>query len=424
MIISFTKCFYYENITSELDRNPKFIKISSEFPDFDVYDYKFSDLGEFCVFGKNRLEADFIRARIIVYQSKYIFVSTDYSIGDSGTDIVDLGNTVYRISHNMSSIKAYPDKEIALEIFKTLPSSKTIAFFQPYGNTVKRIDVPLNDFNVYQTIPNEDNAKIFSYVFYYKEFYTAIENYSDSDIQGLKNAVHGNVADYSVKSECNITEINDFYTIIPAATGLGLLQTKYLSLNQSKNIDMEQKNIEKLYFKYLEILYTKIHFEIKSKEFNSQIDTGEYDDVDGLLDSVRKEMRKAVQIKYKIPNCLKLNSLQNVFYGKYLTAIKFDETITGFIEICKSFEQELKSKIAEREEAHEKYFDKLLSVIGVFAIISAFKDGSDLILSMIETVKNGGLLKLNDISVLISILSPVLCVVVIFVLVRKFKGRR
>lgn len=118
-----------------------------------------------------------------------------------------------------------------------------------------------------------------------------------------------------------------------------------------------------------------------------------------------------------------MNSIKKIFYGKYLLAVNFDETLSEFIEICHSMENELRARIDEREEKHDKYFDKILSIIGIFAIISAFKDGSDLILSFIDVFKTGQVTHF-DISNVITILSPIVCLVLICVLIKIFNNKK
>lgn len=130
-------------------------------------------------------------------------------------------------------------------------------------------------------------------------------------------------------------------------------------------------------------------------------------------------MRKAVHLKYDIKNSLKKNKREDRFFGSFLDSINFEDVLDEFIEICHSIEKELRAEIDKREEEHDKHFDKILSVVAVFAIVSVFKDGSDLILSMIETINN----KSFDLSGLVSFVAPILCAVSILIILKLFKKK-
>ena len=116
------------------------------------------------------------------------------------------------------------------------------------------------------------------------------------------------------------------------------------------------------------------------------------------------------------------------------------KTMTIPVKFTKCFYKENISKILDKNshfEEQENYseefkiykyifddterFDKILSLVAVFAIISVFKDGSDLLLSFIDAIKNAGSFSASN---LVSLISPVLSVIVIFVLIKIFNKRK
>lgn len=411
--VIFTKCFYKKNISSFLENNSKFNKIDTQDDTFEIYEYPFSDYEQFTLSDNNEIYSKFLRAKIYLIEKSFIFISTEYETEITEDDITPLGKTAYRICHGDNKV-IFPDQEIVQELFKSLNSDETISFLQPDGYSVKRFDYKIDEFDKYTKPNNEGMTKIFSFIFYYYPILKEIAS-CNTIIQGLKNAVFGNVKNFRINAEIEEIKINDYYSMFASKTGIGLFKIKEDSIKKEIN--------DTLYLTYLKSLKEIIYFEIKTKDFNREIDSGEYKNIDELNKSVRKEKRNAVHLKYDIKNYLLMNSIKKIFYGKYLLAVNFDETLSEFIEICHSMENELRARIDEREEKHDKYFDKILSVVGIFAIISAFKDGSDLILSFIDVLKTGQVTHF-DISNVITILSPIVCLVLICVLIKIFNKKK
>ncbi len=411
--ITFTKCFYKKNITSLLDSNSNFHKIDSLDKNFEAYEYLFDNTEKFNIsdLKSNNTYSVFKKAAVYVYENSYIFISTEYDTTVSEDNISKLGKTIFRVCHNTSGV-FFPENEIIHEIFNEMDSESVILFLQPDGYTIKRYEYKKDEFENYITCENENNVKVFSFVFYNCILSDSIDNYSKEFIQVLKSSAYCNSGSYGDYRDITATKVNNNYTILPSRCGLGLLIT-----NKEK---YKPETVKKFYLKYLESLKTIIHFEIKSKEFNKEIDEGKYKNLDELNKSVRKEMRNAVHAGYDIKNSLYMNDQVNLFYGKFLTSIDFIETLSGFIEICRSIEKEIRAEIDKREEEHDKRFDKILSLVAVFAIVSVFKDGSDLILSFIDAIKS----KCFDASNIISLVSPLLSIIVIIILIRIFNNKK
>ena len=409
--IKFTKCFYKDNISQILDKNPHF-EIQENFAEsFKIYKYKFDNTERFDLSNSNNTYSKLIDTKIYVYDNSYMFISSKYEVIETKNKIENLGLTAYRVSH-ITEITNIPDDEIIKDIYNSISPTEKISFLQPDGHTVKRYDFTSEEYMYFLTSIGKDKTKLYSFIFYYLPLLKSLNDCSESYIKDLNKATYGNAPKYSIKNSITPVEIEENFTILPSKTGVGLIATK-----KDNPLDFAQN----LYLKYLESLQTIIHFEIKSKEFNREMDNGEYKNLDELNKSVRKEMRKAVHVKYDIKNCLNMNNREMIFYGKFLTAIKFDETLTEFIEICHSIEKEIRAEIDKREEEHDKRFDKILSLVAVFAIISVFKDGSDLILSFIDAMKDAGSFSASN---LVSLISPFLSVIVIFVLIKIFNKRK
>lgn len=267
---------------------------------------------------------------------------------------------------------------------------------------------------MFSTKKENDKTPLFSFIYYYLPIKKELSSLNDVYLQDCKNAVFGNTSTFKISSELNEIKLNDCYSMFASNTGIGLFQT---------GVDYIKEDLCSILFKeYLKALKEMIHFEIKSKEFNRELDFGEYKNLDLLNKTVRKEMRNAVHLKYDIKNSVLTNSIKRIFFGKCLSEIGFNETLSEFIEICHSIENELHAKIDEREEEHDKHFDKILSVVAVFAIVSVFKDGSDLILSFIDAFQNCNFHQLK-ITEIISLGAPALCFIVLLILIKIFKKK-
>ena len=90
------------------------------------------------------------------------------------------------------------------------------------------------------------------------------------------------------------------------------------------------------------------------------------------------------------------------------------QILDDYEETCNSVKDEIEVEMEKREKDRQSIFDRILSIIGVLALISAFKDGSDLNISLVEVLQNGSL---KDIISLISVVSPILCLVLIVVII-------
>lgn len=408
--IIFTKCFYKENISYLLDKNSSFIKRNSTAEGFEIFSYHFTDREKFNLSESKKNYSEFKEATIYVYEKSYIFISINYEIVTSENDVNSIGNAVFRVSHNLDNL-VLPDKEIVNSIFNSLNYEDEILFLQPNGHTVKRHIFKKEDFIKYETLDKKDNTELFSFITYYYPVLKKIDDCSSSDIQSLKNATEGNSPSFSKKSKISPVEINDNYSLLSSNTGIGLIKT-----NKSNT------NLEDFYLQYLICLKTIIHFEIKAKDFNREMDRGHYDNLDILSSSIRKEMRNAINIKYDIKNSLFTNDWVQNFYGKFLTSIGYDETLSEFIEICHSIEKEIKAAQNQNEEKHEKRLEKILSLVAVLAIVSVFKDGSDLIVSFIDALKKG--FSIFDFSSLISLSSPLIALIVIIIILKAFNKKK
>lgn len=362
-------------------------------------------------------------AQLFILNNSFLFISTKYNTTLSESDFVNFNNTIFRISHSGDFI-SFPEKEILNEIFQTFDDDEFLSFIKPIGNSVKKFDLHTNDYESFifphniKSNDNESYQDIYSFIFYTCGINKKLSSHSDAFLQAMKNSLYGNTTKYVINSELDEIEINDYYSMYAAKTGIGLFNIDTYSSDFK-----QESSFFKLYLSYLKCLKEIIHFEIKTKDFNRELDNAEYKNLDNLITEVHKEMRNAVHLKYDIRNSLKMNSIRKIFFGKYLTAIDFTATLSEFIDICHSIESELKAKVAEREETHDKYFDKILSVVAIFAIVSVFKDGSDLLLSFIDAIQNGGLSNL-DLSKLIVLGVPIICVLVIITIMTIFRKKK
>lgn len=411
--VIFTKCFYKENIVDDLRKNSDFTEITSNYENFQIFTFPLENSEQYNLSEKSTVYSVFKAARIYVYEKSYIFISTEYETELLEDNNIYLGKTTYRICHNTDSVY-FPENEIIRKLFSFANPNSTISFLQPDGYTIKRYDYNKDDFDKYISCDTEDFSRTFSFIFYNYQLSESFHDLTAQFQQGLKNAVYGNSSAYSNYSDIPLIYVNNNYSILPSRIGVGLLSSP----------KSRQETIESFYYKYLEALKSLIHFEIKSKEFNKAIDENNYANLDELNKSVRKEMRNAVHLRYDIKNSLSLNNQASLFWGKLLSSINFDETLTEFIEICHSIEKEIRAEIDKREEEHDKRFDKILSLVAVFAIVSVFKDGSDLIISFIDAIKNTASTRSFDFSNLISFVSPVFSIIVIYILIKIFNKKK
>lgn len=413
--LTFTKCFYKENIVDVLSRNSIFTEINSKNDNFQIFNFPIEDSEKYNLSEGSTVYSVFKAAKIYVYEKSYIFISTEYETELIGDDINYLGKTAYRISHKTDYVY-FPENEIIQILFSLLNSSSNISYLQPDGYTIKRYEYEKDDFEKYRSCDTESYTRTFSFIFYNYELPKAFNELPSQFQRTLKNAACGNSSNYNNVSNIPLICVNNDFSILPSRIGVGLLT--------SPQKQTRPETIERFYYKYLETLKSLIHFEIKSKEFNRAIDESNYTNLDELNKSVRKEMRNAVHLRYDIKNSLNLNNQTSLFWGKLFSSINFDESLTEFIEICHSIEKEIRAEIDKREEEHDRRFDKILSLVAVFAIVSVFKDGSDLIISLIDAIKNTASTKAFDFSNLISFVSPIFSIIVVYILIKIFNKKK
>jgi len=398
-LITFTKVFCKDNIASLVQNNPDLIEKKSVNENFLLYD--FTD--KISIPEGTYKGYTFVSSELYIFDN-FAFVNCSFEYNPQ--ELEQLSKTAFRICHEKV---AFPANDLIKVLFSSLGKDESLLFIRPSGNEIKKSS--FNNFDDYftQCKENKDSTEVYSFVFYNYE----IENeLSDKEILCLKNTTEGNSAEAKNETKIDSVEINSVLSLYATKIGCGILKS-----NSEKYIS-EDYNIS-LYCKFLETLKEIIYFEHKAKEFNSYLDNNNYENLDSLNVQVRRDSRKAVHLKYKIKNSLTKNSQEEKFFSCYLTALNFIEEMDEFFEICRSIEREIHAKIDQREEEHDKHFDKILSVVAVFAIVSVFKDGSDLILSMISALKTG----VFDFSNLISILAPIFCAISIFIILHFFKKK-
>ena len=399
--ITFTKIFVYENILPLISNNENFLKEECNREGVSVFSYK------------NRLIDSESKYENFTYYSSQLYISGNFIFVNNtfqfdGNKIPQFSSNVFKFAHEKNE---NPANKIIEELFNLIKKDTQLKFIHPCGNQRKRKEFTLFQEYYDYCKSNANDTEVYSYV-----FYTFESNDKTNDEQYFKDATEGNSINTSRHTDISLTEINSDFSLYATTTGCGIIKT-----NPRKKVNHNYQ--EQFYYVYLDVLQKLIYFENKAKEFNTLLDNENYTNLDVLKINVRKEIRKAYNLKYRINNSLKVNDREEIFFGTYLTSVNFSKSLDEFIEICRSIEKELRAKIDEREEQHDKYFDKILSIVGIFAIISAFKDGSDLILSFIDSIKSGGLIHF-DISSIINFLSPIVCLFLICILLKIFTKKK
>ncbi len=396
--VTFTKVFYKENIISIIEKNPNFIKISSNNKKLKEFYFE-TDPESFLSSYKGYT---FDSTNIYVYDN-FAFVNCRFLFDSE--DIEQFSKTIFRICHEKVH---FPADELIQELFSSLDKNENLLYIRPSGSEIIKEELSsFDDYSLYCQSKSLD-TETYSFIYY---TYELSDELSETEELCLKNATEGNSKDAPHKAIISLKEVDKYFSIFASNIGCGLIKNSFAKVNDNYTSEF--------YFKYLEVLKEIVYFEHKAKEFNSFLDNNNYKNLDDINIKVRRDMRKAVHLKYDIKNSLKKNKREDRFFGAFLDSIDFEGALDEFIEICHSIEKELRAEIDKREEEHDKHFDRILSVVAVFAIVSVFKDGSDLLLSMIDTIKN----KSFDFSGLISLMAPILCAVSIFIILKLFRRK-
>lgn len=396
--ITFTKVFYKENIISQIEKNSKFKKVSLNHEKLTKFSFE-SNPTDFESLYKGYT---FNSTNIYVYDS-FAFVNCTFLYNVD--DIEQFSKTVFRICHEKVT---FPADELIKELFSVLAGNERFVYVRPSGSEI--IKESLSSFNEYSLYCQSKSLDTETYSFVYYTYET-VDKLSEAEQLCLKNATEGNSKEAPHKSIISLTEVDKHFSLFASNTGCGIIKISSDKVSESYPLEF--------YFKYLEVLKELVYFEHKAKALNSFLDNNNYKNLDDINIKVRRDTRKAVHLKYDIKNSLKKNKREDRFFGFFLNSINFEEALDEFIEICHSIEKELRAEIDKREEEHDKHFDKILSVIAIFAIVSVFKDGSDLILSMVDIILN----KSFNLSDIISLIVPILCAVSIVIILKLFKRK-
>lgn len=415
--VTFTKVFYRENIRDLVEESSFLVKKDSTNADFlyfepvsTIYegDYKGFDFKSYAL----HISGDFLFVTVIFEYDQ--------------TDIVQLSKSIFRLCHEKAP---FPADYIIENIFQKVTNDSPIYFIRPSGVDIEKES--FSDFRDYLLYckNNIGNTELYSYVFFTYSYQEGREIDKEEDtISILQKAAEGNSCEAPQLADYDRGEVDSHISIFTTKNGCALLREetddkedegKKAKNNEYKKAKNDDFLYRRFYLKYLQILKDMIFFEINARNLNSILDQNNYGNLDELNIRVRRDMRKAVHLKYEIKNALKKNNREEIFWGRYLTNVAFISELDEFIETSHSIEKEIRAKIDEREEAHDKHFDKILSVVAVFAIVSVFKDGSDLILSLISALEE----KTFDLSSMVEISAPFLCAISILVILNLFKKK-
>ena len=396
--ITFTKVFIKENIISLVEKNQEFRRESISNEKLQKFSFK-TDISKF---ETSFNTYNFVSTNIYIYDN-FAFVNATFEYDEN--ELEQFGKNVFRICHEKET---FPANELIKELILGLGKNENLLFIRPSGSEI--IVKRFSSFDEYSDYCSENKrgTETYSYVYY---TYDKQGELSENDLLCLANATEGNSKDAPHKTKSSFTEIDKNFSLQVTNIGCGI--------KKSSDEKVSEQYPEEFYYKFLEVLRELIYFEYKAKEFNSILDNNSYKNLDDININIRRDMRKAVHLRYDIKNTKKKNNREDIFFGACLSAIDFESLLDEFIEICHSIEKEIRAEIDKREEEHDKHFDKILSVVAVFAIISVFKDGSDLILNMIDAVKE----KTFNLSGILSIMAPILCTFSILIILKMFKKK-
>lgn len=401
--IYFSHLIQSKNITSAFENNDAFEK-RFMYNGQAGFKYKKTSPGDFKITEDSKVLADFEECNVYIFKNDYAFITSRYryDFSQTSTKLIDEIICSY-ICPDGEELYEYSFFEVLGELKKKLGSNSEVTIISPGTEKTVFAKIELSDSYLdYMFEGFAENGVPTPYFLF--SFNT--NNCFDSDIlQQLKTIAEVGCLDEEIQPELPLIRLNDGLSFIAGNSGIGLVDKEELEAAPDRIVRG-----------YLRAIHESVVLETATEKNNLLLDKGikEIKNLEELKSENLKQLRESVHLRNRIKNALKHHFIEDTFYNAYMESASVSQILDDYEETCNSVKDEIEVEMEKREKDRQSIFDRILSIIGVLALISAFKDGSDLNISLVEVLQNGSL---KDIISLISVVSPILCLVLIVVII-------
>lgn len=402
--IYFIKLLHGKNFSEYLEKNPKFTKKSHGGKNAIRYAFNEKNESNYDFFDEGQLCASFESVEIWSWEKDYAFIISKYNYSFNQENLANLQEAFGAFNYCNEN---HCDKLIMKEIFNSYTNSDEIEIIYPAFGSIEKLVYKTSEYEKYNEHAAESDE-----VFMLFDFDSNLS--IDSDIiQQIKQISEGLVIDDEVTANMPLIELNDKCSFVIGNIGCGIIKRS-----------AEGFSLQHLLISFLDAIKETAYYKFATDENNKILDqeVKKFNNLELEKSKYFNAIRESVHIKNKIRRLKRNYDIGSIFFALYMENSLFAEYLDEFTETTEAIKNEIDMEVSRRDEKRRSFFDKICDLVGVFAVVSLFKDGSDLWISMVQAIQQGTPLDIGSIIInLISIICPIISLVLIIIFVKIMK---